>query len=68
LHTAPDGPRWLLARACWLPLLALVLVMLVRRRPERSAAAPRRDVPAECERPSARVYDVHRSEPAERRR
>ncbi|MER7444243.1 acyltransferase family protein [Micromonospora avicenniae] len=63
LHTPPDGPRWLLARACWLPLLALVLAALVRRRPERPAAAPRPDGPAECERPSGRVYDVHRSEP-----
>ncbi|TDC25668.1 acyltransferase [Micromonospora sp. 15K316] len=40
LHTAPDGPRWLLARACWLPLLALVLAALVHRRPATSARSP----------------------------
>ncbi|RLQ01911.1 acyltransferase family protein, partial [Micromonospora sp. CV4] len=30
LHTAPDGPDWVLARCCWLPLLAAVLVTLTR--------------------------------------
>ncbi|MCG5447323.1 acyltransferase family protein [Micromonospora sp. NIE79] len=30
LHTAPDGPGWVLARCCWLPLLAVVLVTVVR--------------------------------------
>ncbi|MER7457449.1 acyltransferase [Micromonospora sp. NPDC126480] len=31
LHTAPDDPAWIVARLCWLPLLAAVLVALVRR-------------------------------------
>ncbi|MGW5672914.1 acyltransferase family protein [Micromonospora sp. NPDC003776] len=30
LHTPPDGPGWVAARLCWLPVLALVLVVLVR--------------------------------------
>ena len=30
LHTPPDGPGWVLARLCWLPLLAAVLVTVVR--------------------------------------
>ena len=33
LHTSPDGPTWLLARLGWLPVLAVVLAILVRRRP-----------------------------------
>ncbi|MFG2100837.1 acyltransferase family protein [Micromonospora echinaurantiaca] len=32
LHTAPDGPGWLVARLCWLPVLAAVLLVLVRGR------------------------------------
>ncbi|MBE1492061.1 acyltransferase family protein [Plantactinospora soyae] len=36
LHSAPDGPGWVLARLAWLPLLGLVLAVLVGRpaRPE----------------------------------
>jgi len=30
LHTPPDGPGWVAARLCWLPVLALVLAVLVR--------------------------------------
>ncbi|PZF87390.1 acyltransferase family protein [Micromonospora endophytica] len=33
LHTAPDGPVWLLARIGWLPVLVSVLAILVHRRP-----------------------------------
>ncbi|WBB67473.1 acyltransferase [Micromonospora sp. WMMD812] len=43
LHTAPDGPGWLVARLCWLPILALVLAGLVaRRRPGRLPDGARR--------------------------
>ncbi|MGW4499436.1 acyltransferase family protein [Micromonospora sp. NPDC004336] len=41
LHTAPDGPGWLLARLCWLPVLAAVLVALVRGRTTGAPAAAR---------------------------
>ncbi|GAB3940064.1 hypothetical protein GCM10027614_23150 [Micromonospora vulcania] len=44
LHTAPDGPGWVLARCCWLPLLATVLVTLVRA--GRPAAPADRAAPA----------------------
>ncbi|MFC4017643.1 acyltransferase family protein [Micromonospora sp. GCM10011542] len=40
LHTAPDGVGWLLARCWWLPLLAIVLVTLVRA--GRPVGSPRR--------------------------
>ncbi|MEU5565334.1 acyltransferase family protein [Micromonospora musae] len=97
LHTAPDGPRWLLARAAWLPMLALVLAALIHRRAAAPATSTRPggrrrsvgpatstspggsrrtagpaastrpagppEAPAGCEPLSARVYDVHRSEP-----
>ncbi|MGK5741676.1 acyltransferase family protein [Micromonospora sp. URMC 103] len=59
LHTAPDGPGWLLARACWLPLLALVLALLVRRGSRDPADHAARRAP---------VYDVRRSSPADYRR
>ncbi|MEV5691895.1 acyltransferase family protein [Micromonospora globbae] len=52
LHTAPDGPAWLAARVCWLPLLLLLLAALVTRR----------TVPAGMD-GRVRVYDVARSEP-----
>ncbi|MEU4339152.1 acyltransferase family protein [Micromonospora lupini] len=72
LHTAPDGPGWVLARFCWLPLLAAVLVTVVRtgrrsgsadrtdrrRRPGGGALADRS---AECVPASAQVYDHRRS-------
>ncbi|MCO1599424.1 acyltransferase family protein [Micromonospora sp. RHAY321] len=43
LHTAPDDPGWVLARCCWLPLFAAVLVTLVRagRPSERKGPAGR---------------------------
>ncbi|MBQ1052942.1 acyltransferase [Micromonospora sp. C51] len=40
LHTAPDDPRWLLARIGWLPVLTAVLVLLVRRGEPRPTTAP----------------------------
>ncbi|MEU8167449.1 acyltransferase family protein [Micromonospora sp. NPDC049004] len=72
LHTAPDGPAWVLARFCWLPLLAAVLVTVVRtgrrhgsaqrpdrwRRPRGGALADRS---AECVPAPAQVYDHRRS-------
>ncbi|MEU7841838.1 acyltransferase family protein [Micromonospora sp. NPDC049114] len=72
LHTAPDGPAWVLARFCWLPLLAAVLVTVVRtgrrhgsadgpdrwRRPRGGALADRS---AECVPARAQVYDHRRS-------
>ncbi|MFC0504731.1 acyltransferase family protein [Micromonospora costi] len=54
LHTAPDGPGWLLARGCWLPFLVLVLAVLVHR--GVGGATGRAATPV-------RVYDVGRSEP-----
>ncbi|PWR13854.1 acyltransferase [Micromonospora acroterricola] len=76
LHTAPDSPGWVLARCCWLPLLAAVLVTLVRagrrparrtgwRRPPGGGAAGRS---AECVPPAPRVYDHRRSGPPDSRR
>ncbi|MDG4757132.1 alpha/beta hydrolase [Micromonospora sp. WMMD710] len=69
LHTAPDGPGWVLARCCWLPLLAVVLVTLVRvDRPADRRGAGRRpgggggtDRSAECVRSTPQVYDHRRS-------
>ncbi|MBM0235185.1 acyltransferase [Micromonospora sp. STR1_7] len=66
LHTAPDGTGWVLARCCWLPLLATVLVTLVRagrgrgtgRQPGGGGIA---DGSAECVRPTPQVYDHRRS-------
>ncbi|MCX5066143.1 acyltransferase family protein [Micromonospora lupini] len=72
LHTAPDVPGWVLARFCWLPVLAAVLVTVVRtgrrsgpadrtdrwRRPRGGAVADRS---AECVPASAQVYDHRRS-------
>ncbi|MFC3500218.1 acyltransferase [Micromonospora krabiensis] len=40
LHTPPDGPGWVVARGCWLPVLAVVLAILVARR--RAAPVPSR--------------------------
>ncbi|WP_083673013.1 acyltransferase family protein [Micromonospora sp. CB01531] len=65
LHTPPDGPGWLAARLCWLPLLALVLAVLVRsgrghtRRPATALVdrAARANRSAECGAPGRRVYD-----------
>ncbi|MET8353920.1 acyltransferase family protein [Micromonospora sp. NPDC005206] len=76
LHTAPDGPGWVLARCCWLPLFAAVLVTLTRagrrparptgwRRPGGGGAAGRS---AECVPSAARVYDDRRSGPPDFRR
>ncbi|MEV0215079.1 alpha/beta hydrolase [Micromonospora sp. NPDC050695] len=69
LHTAPDGPGWVLARCCWLPLLAVVLVTLVRvDRPADRRGAGRRPGggggtgrSAECVRSTPQVYDHRRS-------
>ncbi|MEU8332122.1 acyltransferase family protein [Micromonospora sp. NPDC048839] len=67
LHTAPDGPGWVLARLCWLPLLAAVLVTIVRtgqsrpgRRPGGGGVAGRS---AECVSSAPQVYDHRRSGP-----
>ncbi|MBQ0905410.1 acyltransferase family protein [Micromonospora sp. U21] len=72
LHTAPDSPGWVLARCCWLPLFAAVLVTLVRagrrsgwRRPGGGGAAGRS---AECVPSAAQVYDDRRSGPPDFRR
>ncbi|MFG1885373.1 acyltransferase family protein [Micromonospora sp. NPDC049102] len=76
LHTAPDGPGWLLARCCWLPLLATVLATVVRtgrrsgstdrpggsRRPGGGAFAGRS---AECVPVPTQVYDHQRSDRAD---
>ncbi|MEV5211109.1 acyltransferase [Micromonospora sp. NPDC053740] len=78
LHTAPDGPGWVLARCCWLPLLAVVLVTVVRVGRPRSrhrgvrAGGERRRQPggggaagrsAECVPSVPQVYDHRRSGP-----
>ncbi|MEU8184495.1 acyltransferase [Micromonospora sp. NPDC049047] len=67
LHTAPDDPGWVLARLCWLPVLAAALVTVVRtgqprvrRRPGGGGVAGRS---AECVPPAPRVYDHRRSGP-----
>ncbi|WP_435207538.1 acyltransferase family protein [Micromonospora sp. bgisy143] len=72
LHTAPDGPAWLLARCCWLPLLAATLVTVVRggrgtgstarrARPVRPGGGALADRSAECVPGPAQVYDHRRS-------
>ncbi|MGC4850462.1 acyltransferase family protein [Micromonospora sp. DT15] len=78
LHTAPDGPGWVLARCCWLPLLAVVLVSVVRvgqprsfRRGVRAGGGWRpqpggggaADRSAECVPSAPQVYDHRRSGP-----
>ena len=78
LHTAPDGPGWVLARCCWLPLLAVVLVTVVRVGQPRSfgeayalvasGVANRAVEGSPAGRPSAfrpapQVYDHRRSGP-----
>ncbi|MEU8211224.1 acyltransferase [Micromonospora sp. NPDC049044] len=67
LHTAPDDPGWVLARLCWLPVLAAALVTVVRtgqprvrRRPGGGGVAGRS---AECVPPAPQVYDHRRSGP-----
>ncbi|MEU7589344.1 acyltransferase family protein [Micromonospora sp. NPDC049230] len=67
LHTVPDDPGWVLARFCWLPLLAAVLVTVVRtgrsrspRHPGGGGVAARS---AECVSPAPQVYDHRRSGP-----
>ncbi|MGV9214570.1 acyltransferase family protein [Micromonospora sp. RB23] len=76
LHTTPDGPGWVLARFCWLPLLATVLITVVRGgRGSGSAARPARpgrpggralaDRSAECVPGRAQVYDHRRSDRAD---
>ncbi|MGS2615439.1 acyltransferase family protein [Micromonospora sp. LZ34] len=42
LHTVPDGPGWLVARLCWLLVLAAVLLVLVRGRPDGHPTTARR--------------------------
>ncbi|MBQ1030523.1 acyltransferase [Micromonospora sp. C97] len=79
LHTVPDDSGWVLARCCWLPLLAGVLVTVVRvgqpgsprRRGVRAGDQWRRRPggggvagrSAECVRPAPQVYDHRRSGP-----
>ncbi|MEU5902755.1 acyltransferase family protein [Micromonospora sp. NPDC047467] len=70
LHTAPDGLGWVLARCCWLPLLAAVLVTVVRagqpghpgkrRQPGGGGVTGRS---AECVPSTPQVYDHRRSGP-----
>lgn len=71
LHTVPDDPDWVLARCCWLPLLAAVLVTVVRtaqpaghlrsrRQPGGGGVAGRS---AECVPSAPQVYDHQRSGP-----
>ncbi|MEW1589764.1 hypothetical protein AB0283_30420, partial [Micromonospora vinacea] len=78
LHTAPDDPGWVLARCCWLPLLAVVLVTVVTVGRPRSfrrgvrAGGERCRQPggggvagrsAECGPSTPQVYDHRRSGP-----
>jgi len=67
LHTAPDDAGWVLARCCWLPLLAAVLVIVVRTgRHERSHQPGGGGVAgrsAECVLSTPQVYDDRRSGP-----
>ena len=71
LHTVPDGLGWVLARCCWLPLLAAVLVTVVRigrptggprgrRQPGGGGVADRS---AEYVSSAPQVYDDRRSGP-----
>ncbi|MDG4811286.1 acyltransferase [Micromonospora sp. WMMD1120] len=67
LHTDPDDPIWVLARFCWLPLLAAVLVTVVRTGRPGARGGPggggSAGRSAECVAPPARVYDHRRSGP-----
>ncbi|MFE9190920.1 acyltransferase [Micromonospora sp. NPDC007208] len=79
LHTIPDDAGWVLARFCWLPLLAAVLVTVVRvgqprsllRRGVRAGGEGRRRPggggvagrSAECVPSAPQVYDHRRSGP-----
>lgn len=54
LHSAPDGPGWLLLRLGWLPLLALVLAVLVGR-PARGLDGPARGQTADTHGPDSRL-------------
>ncbi|MEU0551414.1 acyltransferase family protein [Micromonospora sp. NPDC005979] len=76
LHTTPDGPGWVLARFCWLPLLATVLVTVVRGGrgsastprppgPDRPRGGALTDRSAECVPRAAQVYDHRRSDRAD---
>ncbi|MGC4747687.1 acyltransferase family protein [Micromonospora sp. DT201] len=71
LHTVPDDLGWVLARFCWLPLLAAVLVTVVRvgqpaghrkglRQPGGGGVVDRS---AECVSSAPQVYDHRRSGP-----
>ncbi|WCN79773.1 acyltransferase family protein [Micromonospora sp. LH3U1] len=71
LHTVPDDLGWVLARCCWLPLLAAVLVTVARtaqpaghlrrrRQPGGGGVAGRS---AECVPSAPQVYDHRRSGP-----
>ncbi|WP_262014367.1 acyltransferase [Micromonospora sp. Mcm103] len=82
LHTAPAGPGWVVARVCWLPLLALVLAVATGlrsgpdARPERAAPAHRctmiasagRSAPASGPRRLQEVIAVRDSDPPSRGR
>ncbi|MFG1871992.1 acyltransferase family protein [Micromonospora arborensis] len=69
LHTMPDGLGWVLARCCWLPLLAAVLVTVVRvGQPAGARKGPRQpggggvaDRSAEYVSSAPQVYDHRRS-------
>ncbi|MEH0932693.1 acyltransferase family protein [Micromonospora sp. CPCC 205558] len=69
LHTLPDGVGWVLARCCWLPLLAAVLVTVVRVGPPAGGLRGRRQPggggvagrSAECVPSAPQVYDHRRS-------
>ncbi|MBG6106155.1 peptidoglycan/LPS O-acetylase OafA/YrhL [Micromonospora vinacea] len=78
LHTVPDDPGWVLARCCWLPLFAVVLVTVVRvgqpvsfRRGVFAGGEGRRQPggggfagrSAECVPSAPQVYDHRRSGP-----
>ncbi|MGI5519737.1 acyltransferase family protein [Micromonospora sp. CA-259024] len=71
LHTAPDDPGWVLARCCWLPLLAAVLVTVVRAGQPAGRPGKRRQPggggptgrSAEYVPASPQVYDHRRSGP-----
>lgn len=69
LHTDPGDPGWVVARFCWLPLLAAVLVTVVRAGQSRSPRQPGgggvAGRSAECVRSATPVYDHRRSGPPE---
>ncbi|MGC4814487.1 acyltransferase family protein [Micromonospora sp. DT228] len=67
LHTVPDDAGWVLARFCWLPVLAAVLVTVVRAGQSRSPRQPGgpgvANRSAECVSSASQVYDHRRSGP-----